>query len=272
MTESEKSYFESNKELWNKKTSIHKSSDFYDLKGFMHGKNVLKEIELNELGDVDGKSLLHLQCHFGLDTLSWARLGADVTGVDFSDNAISTAKQINKKAKLDADFICSNVYDLKTNLNKKFDIVFTSYGVIGWLPDLVRWADVINYFLKPGGTFYMVEFHPVLWMMDDDFTQIQYSYFNDGVIEIDTEGTYTDRKADIKHIEYSWNHGISEVIGALISQGLVIELMNEWDYSPYDCFANTVKNESGNYYIKGYEKNTAHGVFNKSKKRVRSHC
>ena len=177
MSITEKNYFDSNKELWNKKTAIHKNSDFYDLKGFMNGNNTLKDIELKELGNVKGKNILHLQCHFGLDTLSWARLGADVTGIDFSDEAISTAKQINKEAKLDAEFICSNVYDLKAKLNKKYDIVFTSYGVIGWLPDLNRWADIINYFLNPGGVFYMVEFHPVLWMMDDDFKQIKYSYF-----------------------------------------------------------------------------------------------
>ena len=254
MSENEKMYFESNKNLWNQKTSIHKTSDFYDVEGFKNGKNALNEIELTELGDVSGKSLLHLQCHFGLDTLSWARMGAKVMGVDFSDKAIETAREINEELGLDAQFICSNVYDLKEQLDQKFDIVFTSYGTIGWLPDIHKWADIVCHFLKPGGTFYIAEFHPVLWMFDDDFTKLTYSYFNDGVIEIDSEGTYTDRKADIKHKEYSWNHCISEVVNALISHGLNIDFMNEYDFSPYDCFPNTVKNEKGGFYIKGYER------------------
>ena len=124
-------YFKSNKELWNQKTAIHKTSDFYDLEGFKKGKNVLNEIELSELGDVKGKSLLHLQCHFGLDSMSWSRLGAKVTAVDFSDEAIKTAQQIKGEAGLDTEFVCSNVYELKDNLNEQFDIVFTSYGVGG---------------------------------------------------------------------------------------------------------------------------------------------
>ena len=254
MIEQESKYFESNRELWNQKTMVHKTSDFYDLDGFKAGRNVLNDIELNEVGSVNGKNLLHLQCHFGLDTLSWARQGAKVTGVDLSDEAIKTANEISSELKLNAHFICSNVYDLKEHLNKKFDIVFTSYGVVGWLPDLDRWAEIVNHFIKPEGIFYMVEFHPFVWMLDDDFTKIHYSYFNNGVIEIEEEGTYADRNADIKHKEYSWNHSISEVINALISHGLEIEFMNEYDYSPYDCFPNTVRDENDNFYIKGFEK------------------
>ena len=249
-----KKYFDSNKILWNKKTSIHKTSRFYDVDGFKSGKNVLNKIELTEIGDVKGKSLLHLQCHFGLDSMSWSRLGADVTGIDFSEEAIKEAKTICAQVGLDTQFICSNVYDLPDHLESGFDIVFTSYGVIGWLPDINRWAEIISRFLKPGGIFYMAEFHPYLWMLDDEFEDIKYSYFDDGVIEIDTKGTYTDRNADIEHKEYSWNHSMSEVISALLNQGLVLELMNEFEYSPYDCFPNTIKNEDGNYYIKGYEK------------------
>lgn len=254
MGELEKFYFKSNQVLWNKKTGIHKTSDFYDVDGFKKGKNALNEIELNELGDVSGKSLLHLQCHFGLDTLSWARMGAKVMGVDFAEKAIETAIELNEELGLDAQFICSNVYDLKERLNQKFDIVFTSYGTIGWLPDINKWADIVSHFLKPGGTFYIAEFHPALWMFDDDFTKLTYSYFNNGVIEINSEGTYTDRNADIKHKEYSWNHSISGVINALINHGLKIDLMNEYDYSPYDCFPNTIKSEDGGYFIKGYER------------------
>ncbi len=129
-------YFEANKELWNKRTAIHKDSSFYNLPGFKAGENVLTPIELKEVGDVKNKKMLHLQCHFGMDSLNWARLGADVTGVDLSDEAINQANQLNDELRMNAKFICCNVYDLKEHLNEKFDIVFTSYGTIGWLPDL----------------------------------------------------------------------------------------------------------------------------------------
>ena len=254
-------YFEANKQLWNRRTMIHKDSAFYDVEGFKKGDSSLKSIELNGVGDVEGKTMLHLQCHFGMDSLSFSRLGATVTGVDFSEEAISEARKLNEELKLDADFICSNVYDLHPGsgespipgLAASFDIVFTSYGVIGWLPDLDKWAAIIAHYLKPGGFFYMAEFHPVVWMFDDEFKFIQYSYGNAGVIEIDSTGTYTDRHAAINAKEYSWNHSISEVINALIKHGLQIDFFDEYLYSPYNCFSNTVEDGQGNFYIKGME-------------------
>lgn len=246
-------YFEANKNLWNQRTVVHKDSSFYDLAGFKAGETVLTSIELSELGVVKGKKILHLQCHFGMDSLNWARLGAEVTGIDLSDEAVKVAKQLNEELKLNAKFICCNVYDLEEHLNEKFDIVFTSYGVIGWLPDLDKWAEIIAHYLKPGGIFYMAEFHPVLWMFDDEFTHIKYAYENLEVIVTENEGTYTDRNADIKGKEYSWNHSISEVLNALISAGLKIEMFNEHMYSPYGCFRNTIESEKGHWYIKGME-------------------
>jgi 2-polyprenyl-3-methyl-5-hydroxy-6-metoxy-1,4-benzoquinol methylase len=249
----EDKYFAANKANWNKRVSIHKDSSFYDIEGFKKGEKMLNEIELTELGHVSGKSLLHLQCHFGLDSMSWSRLGAKVTGVDFSEEAIQLANQLNNEVGLDATFVCANVYDLKEYLNEKFDIVFTSYGVIGWLPDLNRWASIISHFLKPEGIFYMAEFHPVLWMFDDEFKSIKYSYFNEGVIELDQEGTYADKNMPLNLKEYSWNHSISEVLNALLIHGFKIQLFKEYNYSPYDCFANTVKKEDRKFYINGYE-------------------
>lgn len=246
-------YFQSNKENWNARVPIHRDSAFYDVEAFKKGKNCLNEIELSEMGEVAGKSLLHLQCHFGLDSMSWSRLGARVTGVDFSEDAIELARSINHDLGLDARFICSNVYDHHNFATELYDIVFTSYGVIGWLPDLQQWAKVISDCLKPGGIFYMAEFHPMVWIYDDQFTHIAYSYFNREVIETEQESTYGNREAKIQLREYSWNHPISEVINALISNGLNILMFNEYDFSPYDCFPNTVKNEEGNFYIKGFE-------------------
>ncbi|OSZ81035.1 SAM-dependent methyltransferase [Chitinophagaceae bacterium IBVUCB2] len=246
-------YFEANKNLWNQRTDVHKDSSFYNLAGFKKGETVLTSIELNELKDVNGKTMLHLQCHFGMDSLDWARRGADVTGVDLSDTAISEAKKLNDELKLNAKFVCSNVYDLKDQLDEKFDIVFTSYGTIGWLPDLDKWADIVSYYLKPGGLFYIAEFHPVLWMFDDDFTHIKYHYDNRELIITENEGTYTDRNAYITGKEYSWNHSISEVLNALINAGLNIEFFNEHMFSPYPCFKSMTELEKGKWHIKGME-------------------
>lgn len=246
-------YFDANKELWNKRTAVHRDSSFYDLAGFKAGQAVLTPIETTELGDVNGKTMLHLQCHFGMDSLDWARRGAKVTGVDLSDVAIDEARKLNDELGLDAKFICSNVYDIEQHLDEKFDIVFTSYGVIGWLPDLDKWAAIISKYLKPGGTFYMAEFHPVVWMFDDEFTHIKYYYENREVIEIESKGTYTDRDADIVAMEYGWNHSISEVLNSLLNQGLKLKHFNEFSYSPYPCFNNVVQGEDGNWRIKGME-------------------
>lgn len=251
--ENQEQYFVANKINWNQRVAVHKDSSFYDLEGFKNGKNVLTLIELNEVRDVKGKSLLHLQCHFGLDTMSWSRLGAKCVGVDLSDEAIKLAREINEEAKSDARFICCNVYDLKDHLDEKFDIVFTSYGTIGWLPDLNKWAELISYYLKQGGVFYIADFHPVLWMFDDEFKEIKYSYENREVIVTENQGTYTDRNAAINGKEYGWNHSISELINSLISAGLKIEMFNEYMYSPYPCFNNMIKGEDGNYRIKGLE-------------------
>lgn len=242
--------FEANKDGWNKRTGIHKDSEFYDLEGFKKNRNSLNNIELEELGDVKGKSLLHLQCHFGQDSLSWAALGADVTGLDFSEEAIATAKNLSLEMKLDASFVCANVYDTCAVVMGQFDIVFTSYGTIGWLPRLKPWAEIIAAKLKPGGFFYIADFHPVLWMLDDDMKQLKYSYFNDEVIVTQQKGTYTDREAPIEYTEYGWNHPLSDILNSLIGAGLQIEFLHEFPFSPYNCFANVEQHEDGMWRFK----------------------
>lgn len=247
------SYFDANRLSWNKRTGVHKDSAFYDLEGFKKGMSSLTTIELNELGDVKGKSLLHLQCHFGMDTMSWEREGAIVTGVDLSDEAIKLANEIKKDINSSGQFICCNVYDLKKHLDKKFDIVFTSYGTIGWLPDLDRWADIVSHFLKPGGIFYIADFHPTLWMMDDNLEKIKYNYFNTEVITEEISGTYSNREAPIKSIEHGWNHPFSEIFNALIKHHLQVVLFNEFPFSPYNCFNNLEKGADGMWRIKGMD-------------------
>ncbi len=246
-------YFQANKALWNAKTPIHDTSEFYDVASFKQGLSSLRSVELEELGDVKGKSLLHLQCHFGLDTLSWAREGAQVTGMDFSDAAIARAKELSHELSIPAEFVCCNVYDLPQHLKGSFDIVFTSYGTIGWLPDLDRWAHVIKHFLKPGGTFYIVEFHPFIWMHDYEMQKVEYSYFNDEVIAEENEGTYADRDAAIKHSEYGWNHPSSEVLNALIQAGLHIEHFNEFPFTTWNCFSNLKEIGPHKYVFKHLE-------------------
>ncbi|MBO3115854.1 class I SAM-dependent methyltransferase [Winogradskyella sp. DF17] len=245
-------YFNINKETWNKKVATHAQSAMYDLEAFKSGQNSLMSYELNALGDVTGKSMLHLQCHFGQDTLSWSRLGAKTLGIDFSDKAIALAKQLNEELSLDADFFCCNVLDTSKHVSKKFDIVFTSYGVIGWLPNLKPWAQMIAERLKPGGIFYMVEFHPILWMFDysNGTPEMKYHYNQKEVIYEEYKGTYADQNSEMISKEYGWNHGLSEVINALVTSGLKIEYLNEYDESPYNIFPNLIKTQSGMYKIK----------------------
>ena len=160
-TQSYKHEFELNRRNWNERTAIHLKSPFYDVEGFKAGRSTLKPIEVEELGDIAGAEILHLQCHFGLDTLSLQRLGARVTGVDLSDNAIESARALAEDTGLQTQFIHSNLYDLPQVHDGRHQLIFTSYGAINWLPDLAQWAQIIVHFLNPGGSFYMVEFHPV---------------------------------------------------------------------------------------------------------------
>ncbi|CDZ76460.1 bifunctional 3-demethylubiquinone-9 3-methyltransferase/ 2-octaprenyl-6-hydroxy phenol methylase [Legionella massiliensis] len=237
----EKKYFEINKALWNEKTKHHIVSSFYDVEGFIAGKTSLKDPELELLGDVRGLSILHLQCHFGLDSLSLARMGAQVVGTDIADKAIAYAVELAHKNDLSAKFVCSDTYSVPKLIQEKFDIVFTSYGVIGWLPDMQLWAQVISKMLKPGGKLVFVEFHPVVWMFDNDFTKIQHSYFNTGPIIETLKGTYANKDADMEMKEIGWNHPMSEVIQSLIDAKLRIEVLKEYDYVEYDCFSNLVQ-------------------------------
>ena len=246
-------YFDTNRSLWNGWTEINKSSDLYKLESFKAGNNRLKSIELEELTDVADKTMLHLQCHFGMDTMSWARMGAKVTGIDFSPEAISLAKSLSKELDIPARFIETEIYDLPKVFDEKFDIVFTSYGVLTWLPDLDKWAGIIARYLKPGGTFYMVEFHPMLGMFDDDGEKLEYPYFHSPEpIKFQDSGNYADPDNDFKHDSYEWFHSLGEIVTALINAGLKIEYLHEFPYSPTDCCTFFTEDKPGRYVIKKY--------------------
>ena len=226
-------YLKNNRELWNEITLIHARSAFYDVEGFKKGRCTLDSIELEEVGDVSGKSLLHIQCHFGMDTLSWARLGAKVTGVDFSEDAIDLARSLSKEVGIEANFVCSSVYDLPGKLSGQFDIVYTSAGVLCWLPDLKKWAEVISHFLRPGGFFYILESHPFSHVFDDskDVTElkVKHSYFHSPEpTKWEAEGDYADPDAVVKNPSYEWTHSMGEIINSLIASRLQIEFLHEF--------------------------------------------
>ena len=245
--------FAANRALWDARAELHYTSAFYDVETFLNGKSTLNNIELDLLGDVRGCVLLHLQCHFGQDTLSLARMGARVTGLDLSPAAIAKAHELAARCALQADFIESNVIDFRVELEGRFDIVFTSYGTIGWLPDLKPWAANVGRYLKPGGRFVMAEFHPAVWMFDNDFTRVAYSYFNREAIVENEVGSYAAPDAPLQLESYSWNHPLADVLTVLMENGLHLEVFREFDRSPYDCFRNTVPSGDGNHFIKGME-------------------
>ncbi len=237
-----------NRKLWDAKVLVHLKSDFYETEAFLAGKNVLTHVEMEALaGQVAGRKMLHLQCHFGQDSLCWARLGARVTGVDFSQNAIKTARKLSRDTGLKAHFVESDIYALPEKLDGRFDIVFTSWGTIGWLPDLKKWAAVVRHFLKKGGTFYIADFHPWLQMYDWPTGQLAHDWFNTRPIVEQLDGTYADPSADLHDTEVGWNHSFEETLGSLLGAGLRLVEMREFDHSLYPCFPGMREREPGKF-------------------------
>ena len=242
-------YRESNRRLWAEWTAVHEHSDFYKLESFKRGHTRdrpydaapgvrVRDYEVVELGDVAGKDLLHLQCHFGIDTLSWARLGARVTGIDFAEPAIALARSLATELNVDARFVQSSVEDLPSNVHGEFDIVYTSRGALWWLGDLDRWAEVIAHFLRPDGVFYITEFHPILMTLDESAEtepRIRYAYFaRSDPHEFPVHGSYADPGAVIESgVEYGWYHDIGEIVTAIAGAGLRIEFLHEMDWCDY---------------------------------------
>jgi len=223
-----KKYIELNKICWDQRTALHLNSNFYDNNKFIINKNSLNSIELNMLGDLEGKSILHLQCHFGQDSISLAKLGAQVTAVDFSSKSINAANELAKKMKVKVKFIESNVLDL--DLNKKFDLVFSSYGIVGWIPDLKKWGEVISKHLKKQGRFLLTEFHPFF----EAIKQNGYNYFYNEKPDIETSNkSYTESKSKNLLKSCWWNHSLTDIFIGLESNNLKLNKFEEFDYSPY---------------------------------------
>lgn len=234
----DREHLEANRLAWDERVPIHLPSTLYDVEGFLAGGSKLRPFERDELGPVAGRSMVHLQCHFGLDTLSWAREGARVTGLDFSEPAIIAARDLAAKAGLDARFVIGDVLDAATTLEERFDIVYTGLGALCWIDDLERWASQVRDLLVPGGTLYLVEFHPFTDVFADDRLEVAAPYFDDGrPYRDESSGTYTDRHAGTTHnVTYSWTHPISEVIGRLLDAGLHLDRFEEHDFTLFQRF------------------------------------
>jgi len=229
----------SNRELWDAWTRIHVGSAFYDVESFRNGERPIRvaDYEREEVGSVEGRTLLHLQCHFGLDTLSWARLGATVTGVDFSDEAIGAACELAAEVGIPATFIRSDLYALPEVLAEQFDIVYTSCGVLGWLPDIAGWGRVAAQFVRPGGFLYLTEVHPVTQVFADEGVEpgelrLAYPYWSHPEpLRFEVNGSYADLGAPtVGLVEYGWDHSLGEIVTSLADAGLLIEFLHEFDF------------------------------------------
>ena len=244
-----------NRRNWDERTPVHARSDFYDLEGFRRGRITLTGLERREVGEVSGKRLLHLQCHFGLDTMSWSRLGARATGVDFSGAAIDLARSLNEEAGLGARFIRSDVYRLPEALGERFDIVFTSYGVLSWLPDIAAWAEVVRAHLAPGGLFYIVDFHPVAAIFEaagEGDLVPAYSYFPHEIFVEGGEPGYAGTEP-IESPHYEWQHGLGEVVSALLDAGLGIEFLHEFPFTRYRAHPGMERGPDGWWRLPGQQ-------------------
>ncbi len=232
-------HLEANRRNWDERVDVHVASDFYDVEGFLAGKCPLRAPDLAGVGDVSGKRLVHLQCHFGLDTLAWARRGARVTGVDFSSRAIEEARKLAARAGLAerARFVECDVHAAVEALApEQFDVVFVNVGAIGWLPSIARWADVVTGLLAPGGRFYIREGHPMLFALDerrtDGLLEVRYPYFEHAEpLSFDDATTYAagDGSRPVLRATryYAWSHGLGEVVMSLLDRGLVLERLDE---------------------------------------------
>ncbi len=245
-------YIDINKKLWNAWTPHHIHASLYAHQAFMDGMTSLKKPELALLPNLTDKSLLHLQCHFGQDSISLARLGAQVTAIDLSDVAIKEAKNLAAQLKHHIEFICTDMYKMEDVLQRDFDIIYSSYGTITWLPDLHQWARLIAKYLRKGGRLYFIEFHPILWMFDDALKNIKYSYFNRGPLDQLKTESYAAPSSLAPQRSVSWNHNLAEVIQALIDCGLQLVDFQEYDYIPYDIFEDSISTKYG-YQIKKLE-------------------
>jgi SAM-dependent methyltransferase len=242
----------SNRDLWNAWTPHHVESEFYDVEGFVAdpASQPFDPIVRAVIGDVSGLRLLHLQCHFGLDTLRLALAGAHVTGIDFSHEAIVAARVLAERTGLPAVFVESDVRALPDEVPvASFDVVYTSHGVLSWLPDLRPWAATIARSLAPGGVFHVIDGHPTPWIFDDETLEpplrVRYPYFGHDALVFEERGSYAVPDADVTTVSYSWPHTFEEIVGSLLAEGLVIESLREYPKTTWRMLPWMVRGDDG---------------------------
>ena len=237
-------YLDVNRANWDERAPAHAKSKDYAVERFVDDPTFLSDVvrfDVPRLGDLKGLRGVHLQCHIGTDTLSLARLGARMTGLDFSEPALKEARALAERSGIEADFVQSDVYSALEVLDREcYDLVFTGIGALCWLPDVRRWAEVVNGLLRPGGRLFIREGHPMLWALDDTRTDglvtLAYSYFETAEPLVwDEGGTYVETDAEFQHnVTHSWNHGLGEIITALLDEGLQITGLEEHASIPWD--------------------------------------
>lgn len=245
---------EANLMNWNSRVRVHVDSRFYDVEGWLLSAPGPPAREIEALGLLKGKTLVHLQCHFGMDTLRWARAGAIVTGLDFSPAAIDEATSLAERAGLSerTSFVCANVYDASQALSgKRFDVVYVSLGSLCWLPDVATWGGVVADLLAPGGRLYLHDVHPFTSCFDDDGERVIYGYFEESnnPFIFDSTSTYTDGEELSATRTYEWSHSIGEIVAALIGQGLVLDSLIEHDWTLFHQFPWLRENASGLFVV-----------------------
>ncbi|MGW4032418.1 class I SAM-dependent methyltransferase [Streptomyces sp. NPDC004838] len=245
---------DANRSNWDERVPIHVASDFYDLGSFRAGKDSLRDFEIAEVGDVSGRTLLHLQCHIGLDTLSWARRGASqVVGLDFSEPAVDAARSLAADLGLGperAAFVAADVYDAAEAVpDPSYDIVYTGVGALNWLPDMTRWAETAASLVAPGGFLYLAEFHPLTDALDDETgSRVVHDYFSRAPWVEEMSGSYADLNAEtVNNRTVEWQHPIGEVVSALAGAGLRLEFLHEHDVSLFDRFEQLSRSGDGYY-------------------------
>jgi SAM-dependent methyltransferase len=248
-------YRQTNLDNWESRVAIHYDSDDYGVRRFINDPSHLSGVvgfDRAKLPDIEGKRLIHLQCHIGTDTISLARLGADVTGVDFSAKAIEAARRLSEDSGTSARFVVSELYEAKSAVPETFEVVYTGVGAICWLPDIRGWAEVVASFLEPGGVFYMREGHPVMWALDQEdpeFLKIEHAYFEGAPLEWEDEKTYAGDGVVASPKTFDWNHGIGETLTALIDSGLRIDRVEEYDFCEWQGIDQMVPDGRGHWRL-----------------------
>lgn len=243
-----------NRAKWDERTAIHLQSAFYDVEGWLRSGRGPRREEAEALGDVSGLKLVHLQCHFGQDTLAWARAGAVVTGLDFSPAAIAAARDLAERAGLAgrAAFVVADVQDAAAVLGRGgFDVVYVSLGALCWLPSVDRWAEQAAALLAPGGRLFLHDVHPVSWALSEDGERFEWTYFEEAEPYVDdSEETYTDASRPLANRRsYEWNHGLGEIVTAILGQGLQLLWLREHDWAPWQRFPWLEEDGAGHWAV-----------------------